>query len=247
MAPYLWQSARTRAAAMQANDEEKAMDPNSVQSDSASEKAAQLHRNANCIQRVSLRLLMPSWRDVLRRLFKQCEIVEPTYKDIISVYRRASAAADAAPASAASLRMLRRRSRAVLLHSSRQSRRASASAHACRKVVEKPSDKVLKADPSAAERFRRDQRGIVVKRFEELPVADLEIIFPDKTVGLKLIDKLTLYGTAVGAIVGACAAFFGANVELNYVLSTLGVLGGKLFQVRAHASTLCGRMHACRH
>lgn len=50
-------------------------------------------------------------------------------------------------------------------------------------------------------------------------------------VSLKLVDLLTLYGTTVGAVIGAGMAFWGANVELSYVLSTLGVLGGKLFQV----------------
>lgn len=91
----------------------------------------------------------------------------------------------------------------------------------------------MKADPTLGDKFRRDQRGIVVKRFDELPVADLEIIMPDLTIGLKLIDNLTLYGTAVGALVGGIVAFFGANLDLNFVLSTLGVVSGKLFQVRA--------------
>ena len=72
-----------------------------------------------------------------------------------------------------------------------------------------------------------------MKRFDELPVADLEILMPDLTIGLKLIDNLTLYGTAVGALIGGIVAFFGASVDLNFVLSTLGVVSGKLFQVRA--------------
>lgn len=71
-----------------------------------------------------------------------------------------------------------------------------------------------------------------MKRFDEVPVADVEIVFPDKSVGLKLIDLLTLYGTAIGAFIGGVMAFFGAQLELSYVLSTLGVVGGKLFQVR---------------
>jgi hypothetical protein len=102
---------------------------------------------------------------------------------------------------------------------------------ACRKTIEPPTDKQMKDDPTLGDKFRRDQRGIIVKRFDELPVADLEIILPDKTIGLKLIDNLTLYGTAIGALVGGVFAFFGANLDLNFVLSTLGVVSGKLFQV----------------
>jgi Protein of unknown function (DUF3754) len=100
-----------------------------------------------------------------------------------------------------------------------------------RSKLEPPTEKDMKADPHAAHRFRRDARGIVVKRFDEVPVADLEVLFPDKEVGLKTIDLLTLYGTAAGALIGGVMAFFGAAVEMSFVLSTLGVVGGKLFQV----------------
>lgn len=94
-----------------------------------------------------------------------------------------------------------------------------------------PTEKELARDPKAAERFRRDQRGIFVKRFDEVPVADVEIVFPDKEVGLKLIDQLTLYGTALAAIIGGLTAFLGASVELSVIMSTMTVMGGKLFQV----------------
>lgn len=103
----------------------------------------------------------------------------------------------------------------------------------CRRKITAPTEKELRANPTKADAFRRDQRGIVVKRFDEVPVADVEIVFPDKSVGLKLLDLLTLYGTAIAAFIGGVTAFFGAQLELSYVLSTLGVVGGKLFQVRA--------------
>eukprot|EP00892_Ulva_mutabilis_P010153 jgi/Ulvmu1/750/UM010_0124.1 len=187
IAPHLPKSFRDKAEAMKQKDHEKTVDPNSVTTREEAEEHAEeaAHKNANAIQRVSLRLLLPTWRDVLRNIATPLEIVEPTYKDIITLYR---------------------------------------------KKIKAPTEKELKADPGKAEAFRRDQRGIVVKRFDEVPVADVEIVFPDKSVGLKLIDLLTLYGTAIGAFIGGVTAFFGAQLELSYVLSTLGVVGGKLFQ-----------------
>lgn len=187
IAPRLPKSLRDKAEAMKEKDYEKSLNPNSARTmDEVEEREeAAAHRAANSITRVSLRVLLPTWRDILRKLFTPLEIVEPTYKDIITLYRKKVAA---------------------------------------------PSEKELKATPAKAEAFRRDQRGIVVKRFDEVPVADVEIVFPDKSVGLKLIDLLTLYGTAIGAFIGGVMAFFGAQLELSYVLSTLGVVGGKLFQ-----------------
>ena len=82
LAPYLWKSARDKAEAMKQKDIDKNTDPNTLKVDSSFD-----HKHANHITRVSLRLLMPTWRSVFSRLFTPCEIVEPTYKDIISVYR----------------------------------------------------------------------------------------------------------------------------------------------------------------
>ena len=40
---------------------------------------------------MSLRTMMPTWRSVFQKLFKQVEVVEPTYKDIVMIYRCAPA------------------------------------------------------------------------------------------------------------------------------------------------------------
>jgi hypothetical protein len=102
----------------------------------------------------------------------------------------------------------------------------------CRKKVKAPSEAELKkGGVKKAEEYRRDMRGIVVKRFDEVAVADVEIVFPDKDVGLKLIDLLTLYGTAAAALVGGVVSFVRGSVELSVIFSTMSVMGGKLFQV----------------
>lgn len=82
LAPYLWQSARDKAEKMKQKDIDKNTDPNSLKVGSSLD-----HKHANHITRVSLRLLMPTWKSVFSKLFTPCEVVEPTYKDIISVYR----------------------------------------------------------------------------------------------------------------------------------------------------------------
>ena len=101
-----------------------------------------------------------------------------------------------------------------------------------RKVVP-PTAKQMKANPALITEFRMAQRNIVIKRFDELPIADLEILLPDKAVGLKLVDLLTLYGTMIGAVVAGVTAFLGGAVELSVIMSTVSVMGGKLMQVRA--------------
>lgn len=45
-----------------------------------------------------------------------------------------------------------------------------------------PTDKEMKKNPECISKFRYEQRNIVVKRFGELPIADLEIVLPDKEV-----------------------------------------------------------------
>lgn len=84
IAPYLWKSARDKCEKMKQKDIDKNTDPNSLIVGSTLD-----HKHAHSITRVSLRLLMPTWRSVFSKLFTTCEVVEPTYKDIISIYRYA--------------------------------------------------------------------------------------------------------------------------------------------------------------
>jgi hypothetical protein len=127
----------------------------------------------------------------------------------------------------------------------RQPLRRQSRAAACSKCVKPPSAAELAKDPKKADTFRRDQRGIFVKRFDEVPVADVEIVFPDKEIGLKLIDQLTLYGTAVAALIGGIMAFLGGSIELSVIMSTMTVMGGKLFQVRGGRSLWAVRGTCC--
>lgn len=89
IAPRLPKSWQEKADKMKQKDYEKTMDPNSLATAEENEEHAEeaAHKNANTINRVSLRLLLPTWKDIIRKLFTPLEIVEPTYKDIITLYR----------------------------------------------------------------------------------------------------------------------------------------------------------------
>lgn len=103
IAPRLPKMFREKAEVMKDKDYEKARDPNSAATEEEEEEAeeAAAHKNANFITRVSLRLLLPTWKDIVRKLFTPLEIVEPTYKDIITLYRCAPLSHTAGAASVA--------------------------------------------------------------------------------------------------------------------------------------------------
>ena len=53
------------------------------------------------------------------------------------------------------------------------------------------------------------RRNIHIKRFEEIPIADTELIFPDKTIFLKPLTILQLAVTLIGGIVAAIVTLWG--------------------------------------
>jgi hypothetical protein len=87
LANYLPKRMQMRAAAMKQKDMEKDLNPNTL---ATGEAASLEHKHARHITRVSLRLLMPTAKSVFAKLFKQLEVVEPTYKDNILLYRYAT-------------------------------------------------------------------------------------------------------------------------------------------------------------
>lgn len=70
---------------MKEKDRRKQMNPNDLMT--PEEKEEQQHANARLITRVSLRTIMPNAKAVFVNLFKTLEVVEPTYKDVILLYR----------------------------------------------------------------------------------------------------------------------------------------------------------------
>ena len=102
--------------------------------------------------------------------------------------------------------------------------------------MEAPNEKELKKKPGLSEEYRRNRRGIFVKRFDEVPVADIEIVFPEKDIGLKLIDKLVIGLTALSAIIGGIVMLIQGSLQWSLLLSMGSTVGGKLYQAR-HCSS----------
>lgn len=98
--------------------------------------------------------------------------------------------------------------------------------------MEAPNEKELKKKPGLSEEYRRNRRGIFVKRFDEVPVADIEIVFPEKDIGLKLIDKLVIGLTALSAIIGGIVMLIQGSLQWSLLLSMGSTVGGKLYQAR---------------
>jgi Protein of unknown function (DUF3754) len=58
-----------------------------------------------------------------------------------------------------------------------------------------------------------ERRNIHIKRFEEIPIADTELIFPDKTIFLKPLTILQLAVTLIGGLVAAFATLWGVRAS----------------------------------
>jgi Protein of unknown function (DUF3754) len=63
----------------------------------------------------------------------------------------------------------------------------------------------------ACARQALERRNIHIKRFEEIPIADTELIFPDKTIFLKPLTILQLAVTLIGGLVAALATLWGVR------------------------------------
>lgn len=74
-------------------------------------------------------------------------------------------------------------------------------------------------------------RNIYVKSFADIPMADAEIIFPDKTVKLKPLSLIQLIATLVAGFFGAILTVFQGGVSLSVVYSALSLVVARCGQV----------------
>lgn len=139
------------------------------------------HEVLDLAKRVTLKQLLPDWRSVLQKFLTPFEIMEPTFDDVVVLYRKA---------------------KSTLLSST---------------------------EPTSENRIQA-KRNITIKAFNSVPLADLEVIFPEKDVSLSNLTLVTLWVTLVAALITAGMTLWQTDIDRGVVTSALVLLLGKLFQ-----------------
>jgi len=132
-------------------------------------------RNVTVIERRTLRRLMPTILTVFMNLFRALELQEPTFKEVVLLYRMAKPVGDQSPG------------------------------------------------PSGC-------GPLIIKSYREIPMADLEMIFPEKTVSVKTQEIITNGITIVVAIGTLFWAFVTGEIWTKNMQTLLIACLGKLGQ-----------------
>ncbi|GAX75535.1 hypothetical protein CEUSTIGMA_g2978.t1 [Chlamydomonas eustigma] len=76
-------------------------------------------------------------------------------------------------------------------------------------------------------------RNIHMRCFHDIPMADLDLVFPEKKVSLKLVSLLTMVVSAVTALIAVASMMFNAHGKINIsvVFSALSLIAARCFQV----------------
>mmetsp|Transcript_25578 Transcript_25578/g.55720 ORF Transcript_25578/g.55720 Transcript_25578/m.55720 type:complete len:707 (+) Transcript_25578:147-2267(+) len=104
-----------------------------------------------------------------------------------------------------------------------------------------PRHKKSKAHKSATQRMTKEdrlskilkRRNVHVKCFHDIPMADIEAIFPDKKVYIKTLSLITMIASAVMALVAAIGVIWkaGKEIDLNVVWSAGSLVLARCGQV----------------
>ncbi|KAI8474723.1 MAG: hypothetical protein J3K34DRAFT_456690 [Monoraphidium minutum] len=171
------------------------------------------HKRSIAVERRMLRTVLPDGRAVLRSLFAEIELQEPTFKDVVVLYKRAPPR------------------------------------------PESPAAALLAALRSAFSPLSAGGGGggprdapIFIKSFQDIPLADSELCFPDKTVHLKPFVLVRLLAAAAGAAAAGWLAWSqgGSRLTQGLAMSLATLLGGRatslLTTVFYHRARMAGEM-----
>lgn len=159
---------------------------------------ASRHRFAKRIERLTLARQCPTLLTLLKAFPKSMSLQEPTFKDLVVVYRRALP----------------------------PRKPPTASANAPNKNKEERLQGILQ------------YRNINIKVFGETPMADVEMIFPDKVVGIKPFQLVNLMVTVVTALMaGALVLWKATNINMNILWTAASLVLTRCFAVYTQAQT----------
>ncbi|KAK9905089.1 hypothetical protein WJX75_009516 [Coccomyxa subellipsoidea] len=104
-----------------------------------------------------------------------------------------------------------------------------------RKVAATPQRK-SEYEPIRSHNLALERRNINIKRFAEIPMADAEMVFPDKKIYLKPLLLIQLAIAVIGGLVAAFTALLSGKMSAQVLLTTLSVAGGRAMQVYTSAN-----------
>lgn len=113
-------------------------------------------------------------------------------------------------------------------------------------IYRKQKPTLLPSTPDNYANRTQAKRNVVIKMFDNIPTADLEIVFPEKTVNIRTSSWLIISITSVIALCSAAITLWQTDIEATVVLSTLTVILGKAFQsytsMQREKATMMSRM-----
>ncbi|CAG9464808.1 unnamed protein product [Pedinophyceae sp. YPF-701] len=202
------------------------------------------------VVRRTLRRTLTSAGQVLKHLFREVEITEPAFESVVTVYRRKFPTEDQAVTGAFTPAVFisgekppqpkgpsEKATYGRLGEKSYRGGEAAAQAAATkiqaayRGTVARRDTLKLKRAKLKGERVTHlpFTRNLYVKRFREIPMADLEMVMPDKKVTVSKLRLLQFVVTTLVAVGGAAWTLLNTDVDRSVVLTVLGAVLGRVY------------------
>ena len=84
--------------------------------------------------------------------------------------------------------------------------------------------------PNTKDNYHQAKRNIVIKMFDSVPSADLEVIFPEKVVDIRKTSWIYILITLAVAVISVAITIWQTDIEMAVIGSALMLFFGKAFQ-----------------
>jgi len=157
------------------------------------------HKYAKTVERKTLARQCPTLLTLLKAFPNSMELEEPTFKDIVVLYRRAMPP----------------------------------------RVPPKASNKAPSKGKEERMQGILNYRNIYLKIFGETAMADMEVVFPEKKVGIKPFQYVNLVITVLTALITGVLTLWkaGDKINMNIVWTAASLILTRLFTVYSSAQT----------